>query len=573
LHFDSNGGSGAASDQEVTFAQNMPALSNLPERNGYVFNGYYDAAQWGVQYYGENGNSAKIWDKDISAQTLYAQWRGELYRITYKNMLAGVFSEPDDGFYVGSGLELVPPRHNEYTFAGYYLDSLFSGSPVTSILPNEIGDKVFYCKWTYRVEYNLNGGTGTALSATVHIYNSSDNIIYPVPSDWTKVGADACLGWSTDKDAVAAEFSRDGGSAVGLLVNPVVRLYAVWRASTSRVILQSGNVTGGLAVSNPEVTATYGSSMPVLTELPQRDGYIFAGYYDMQEGGTQYYASNGSGVQNWDKTASEVILYARWLSERADNLTGLFASDGTLSPAFAPTVYEYNLALPCNDVTLNLTYPQGNVVKVNGQTVQTSYTVAAFPSYDVLQIEVGAAGKASVVYTVRLNAPLSSDNIVYNPEASPNQMSISDDFLNNPLYELYQWYVDGSLIADKYSGILEISSGFTAGAVYSVVAYTNVGNEVRVCGVTARAVASNDGSNEPTLVVSPNPSNTDILVSHSQLGEEATTVRIYSMSGSLVLSYPVAVGDGNSVLIDISMLAPGQYIIKVFNSTTQITKQ
>jgi hypothetical protein len=152
-------------------------------------------------------------------------------------------------------------------------------------------------------------------------------------------------------------------------------------------------------------------------------------------------------------------------------------------------------------------------------------------------------------------------------------MSVNADILNNNLYEVYQWYVNGSPIQDAYSGILQVTQDFVEGSVYSVNAYTTAGDEVRICGQTARAAASAPVTDEPALVVSPNPASLQIAVSHPNLGKEAAMVRIYSMSGSLVISYPVDVGAGNSAVIDISMLAAGQYIIRVFNSATQITKQ
>jgi len=61
------------------------------------------------------------------------------------------------------------------------------------------------------------------------------------------------------------------------------------------------------------VTATYGAAMPTIA-APTRDGYIFAGYFDGENGeGTQYYKADGTSARNWDKKDAEVTLYAKWV--------------------------------------------------------------------------------------------------------------------------------------------------------------------------------------------------------------------------------------------------------------------
>jgi hypothetical protein len=77
------------------------------------------------------------------------------------------------------------------------------------------------------------------------------------------------------------------------------------------------------------------------------------------------------------------------------------------------------------------------------------------------------------------------------------------------------------------------------------------------------------------LTVIPNPATTQIVVNHPKLGTETAMVRIYTTGGSLVLSYPVEAGaaDNNSVVVDVSLLAAGMYVVRVFNASTTIVKQ
>ena len=60
-----------------------------------------------------------------------------------------------------------------YTFGGWYQNSSFSGSAVTSIGASETGNKTYYAKWTgktYTVTLNTNGGTINSGNVTQYTY-------------------------------------------------------------------------------------------------------------------------------------------------------------------------------------------------------------------------------------------------------------------------------------------------------------------------------------------------------------------------------------------------------------------
>ena len=72
-----------AANVTATYNAAMPSIANnLPKKTGYNFNGYFDAASDGTQYYTDDGTSAKNWDK-TSATTLYAQWTLNNYSVTW----------------------------------------------------------------------------------------------------------------------------------------------------------------------------------------------------------------------------------------------------------------------------------------------------------------------------------------------------------------------------------------------------------------------------------------------------------------------------------------------------------
>ena len=69
-------------DQEVTATYDSPmSLVAVPTKFGHTFNGYFDMASGGKQYYNADGTSAREWDK-ANAATLYAQWTPYSYTLT-----------------------------------------------------------------------------------------------------------------------------------------------------------------------------------------------------------------------------------------------------------------------------------------------------------------------------------------------------------------------------------------------------------------------------------------------------------------------------------------------------------
>ena len=80
-----NQGATTAGQASVTATYNaaMPSIANnLPKKTDYTFNGYFDAASGGTQYYKADGTSARTWNKTANT-TLYAQWTLNTYTVTW----------------------------------------------------------------------------------------------------------------------------------------------------------------------------------------------------------------------------------------------------------------------------------------------------------------------------------------------------------------------------------------------------------------------------------------------------------------------------------------------------------
>ena len=114
------------------------------------------------------------------------------------------------------------------------------------------------------------------------------------------------------------------------------------------------------------VTATYGDALPDIS-VPAKDGFIFEGYYDGENGtGTQYYKADGKCAANWDKNEN-ATLYAKWV-EGNDKLgtKGVFMRNLKVTDG-ATTKYQVYLFSGIDDHTK---YDEvGFEVTVNGNTI------------------------------------------------------------------------------------------------------------------------------------------------------------------------------------------------------------
>ena len=82
--------------------------------------------------------------------------------------------------------------------------------------------------------------------------------------------------------------------------------FACWKAKSYQVTLDPDGGEGG----DTSTTATYDAPMQHVTVPNDKDGYIFAGYFDDQN--KQYYDEEGNSKANWDKDDNNVTLTAHW---------------------------------------------------------------------------------------------------------------------------------------------------------------------------------------------------------------------------------------------------------------------
>ncbi|MCQ2328207.1 MAG: InlB B-repeat-containing protein, partial [Paludibacteraceae bacterium] len=152
-------GSATGSDNVVaTYDAAMPAIT-IPSMVGYTFNGYFDAAKNGTQYYDGAGASVRNWDKEEATADLYAQWTALEVNYTvkhYKQQLDGSYlSTPDktDDLTALAGATRTPARSDWVGFTapdGQQVTIAGDGSTVVNYK---------YTRNKYTLTWVLDGGT------------------------------------------------------------------------------------------------------------------------------------------------------------------------------------------------------------------------------------------------------------------------------------------------------------------------------------------------------------------------------------------------------------------------------
>ena len=300
VEFDTKGG-GSIPQQEVLRGQKAQD-PGAPVQDGYEFEGWY-----------VSGNPNPKWDFSDNVTDnlkLEAHWN-KVYQVTMQTNGGTIAPGKEINSYT-EGTSLTLPGAGDitrggYTFAGWYEDSGFSGSPVTEISSTDTGDKTLYAKWsakTYIVKLETNGGK-IADGKDVTDYTCGTGAALPGAGDITR-GGYTFEGWYEDIDfsgAPVTEISRtDTGDKT---------FYAKWKQNTVPVTPaqtehndanhdntnhdNSGDTkesSGTAPVSYPALTfdTCGGSSIKAVRAWkghminlsgyrPTREGYEFSGWY------------------------------------------------------------------------------------------------------------------------------------------------------------------------------------------------------------------------------------------------------------------------------------------------------
>ena len=294
VSFNSNGGSGTIANQTVTYGgtASEPGAASNPTRAGCNFLDWRTSSNGGTTL---NATAYSFSTPVTGNLTLYANWDVEEYSVTYISAAQPVAA----GTYTAiTGLTLPTPTKTGLTFAGWYENSSFTGSRITSISAGTTGDKTYYAKWTATVTFNTNGGSAVSNQTVTYNGTATQPATNPTRANYSFGG------WYT---------SSDGGTTLnttaysfGTAVTQNITLYAKWNAIAHNLSFVWNNVSGATGgPSNTTFNQHAGYSLASVS-APTCTGLIFAGWYDNA-------AFTGTAVTSIPAgTNSNVTLYAKW---------------------------------------------------------------------------------------------------------------------------------------------------------------------------------------------------------------------------------------------------------------------
>ena len=324
---------------------------------GYEFKGWYTLKNDGDKVEG-------IALGTVGNKIYYARWQRSEYTITYYNIDNSINSNPTNYNMDSETFTLVNPTKTGYSFDGWYSDADLSVVADTTIETNSIGNLAFYAKWTptvYTVTYVLYDGTNSGSNPAA--YTIEDEITLAAA---TKAGY-SFGGWFTDS---AFENAIDK-IALGSTGN--MTLYAKWYY-TGTVTFE----TNGGSTIEP-ITQEYGTVLNA-PEDPDREHYIFAGWYSDEDLLTEYVFGTMPDV--------DFTLYAKWTAVEYNITYVLNGGENGLNP----DVYTVESAFDFAEATKT------------GYTFVAWYTLPDFTSAPVSSIAAGTFGDMTLYANYSINS-------------------------------------------------------------------------------------------------------------------------------------------------------------------------
>jgi uncharacterized repeat protein (TIGR02543 family) len=188
-----NGGTAGAGTPTSYTVEDLPVSLVNPSLADYDFQGWYE----------DNGFTGSpvtsIPASSTGNKTFYAKWTATDYGITYE-LYGGTAGAGTPTSYTVEDLpvSLVNPTRTDYAFKGWYENSTFTGSPVTSIPAGSTGDKDFYAKWLSTNAklatsngIQIGGATINGYSATQDSYTLFVNTTTPADKTLTVTAGEA----------------------------------------------------------------------------------------------------------------------------------------------------------------------------------------------------------------------------------------------------------------------------------------------------------------------------------------------------------------------------------------------
>lgn len=176
----------------------------------------------------------------------------------------------------------------------------------------------------YTITLDKNGGSGTTPSSITCVFDSG---ICELPSvdALVKLGYTAQDKWCADADGTAPCYYAGQNTSTNISSTGTdTTLYAVWTPNVYEVRLDSGNADLSAAPETVYLKYDNGwfsnsaatTGITNLTNVPEKAGYVFNGFYSEKTSGTQLISPEGNFLTSTDvlefTTINPTTIYAQW---------------------------------------------------------------------------------------------------------------------------------------------------------------------------------------------------------------------------------------------------------------------
>ena len=314
VRFDKNEGTGGMDDQLFTYDVAQALSANAFSRENYSFAGWNTQKDGSGKSYSDRESVSNLTDKSDGVVTLYAQWKGDEYGITY-SLDGGTLpdSAPKTHTY-GTETELPTLTRDGYTFDGWYDEA---GAKVTAISASTKKAVALTAHWTANADTKY---------AVEHYLQNADDDSYTLEATDSKTG-------TTDTETAAEAKSYTGFTAGKVTQQKikgdgttVVKIYYT-RVKHDVTFDAKGHGTAPAELAGVK----YGAKVTNPGDL-SAEGYAFGGWY-----------ADEACTKAWDFSTStmpagNVTLYAKWTA----NEYGItYDSAGGTLPDSAPKTHTY----------------------------------------------------------------------------------------------------------------------------------------------------------------------------------------------------------------------------------------
>ena len=297
--YDEQGGTAVT---DVTINAGTSTILPTTTRDGYTFNGWYDASSGSYTYGGPTNGAAGVSFTPPSTITMYARWVAITYTISYNGNGSTSGSTASGSYTTGGSAYTIAANgfaRTNYTFTGWNTLSGGGGTAYTAGVStySTSANLTLYAQWSaiqYTVNWNANGGS---VSPTSSSGVSGTVVTSPTPT----LTGNTFLYWRDGTTDLNYASQINPGGTWTIVGNNT--FYARWTPITYTV---SFDANGGSGAPGSQ-TKTYNVTLALSSTTPTRSGYTFAGWNTAANGTGTDYASGANYTSN-----SAVTLYAKW---------------------------------------------------------------------------------------------------------------------------------------------------------------------------------------------------------------------------------------------------------------------